>query len=106
MVAGLIRDDKRGREARDTTIESIAERLGMSVATLARRLREEGLTYMAVRDETYDEIAKDYLRRTDQPIEDVAERLGFSDSFSFRRFFRRINGCSPSTYRANSGGPF
>ncbi|BCA55614.1 hypothetical protein W02_27540 [Nitrospira sp. KM1] len=32
-------------------------------------------------------------------VTDVATMLGFSDSFAFSHFFKRIEGCSPSAFK-------
>ncbi len=39
------------------------------------------------------------LRDHDLPLAHIAERLGFSDSFAFSHFFKRVMGCSPSEFR-------
>ena len=40
------------------------------------------------------------LRHTEQPIYDIAERLGFQSATFFSRFFRRETGITPKAYRA------
>jgi len=104
LTAGLIRDglrceDKRGADIRDTSFESVAMRLGMSAATLRRRLRSEGVSYRQVKDAVYHALAQGWLRQGEIPIQKIAEQLGFSDSFAFRRFFRRMSSESPSAFR-------
>lgn len=104
LTAGLIRDglicdDKRGPNFPDSSFDNVAMRLGMSAATLRRRLRDEGVSYRQVRDSVYSALAQDWLRQREIPIQKIAERLNFSDSFAFRRFFRRMIGESPSAFR-------
>lgn len=101
MVAGLIRDDKRGPDYRDTGLSSVALRLGMSPASLRRRLQEEGSGFRPVKEAIYNELAQGWLRQG-IGMEVIAARLGFSDAFAFRRFFRRLNGMAPSAFRAQA----
>jgi AraC-like DNA-binding protein len=96
MVAGLIRDDKLGPEFRVPTLENVAARLGMSTATLRRRMRDEGVTYRLVKEEVYNALARGWLSQRDISVGEVGLRLDFSDGFAFRRFFRRLNGVAPS----------
>lgn len=100
MVSGLIRDDKLGPDCREPSLANVAARLGMSTATLRRRLRDEGISYRLVKEGVYNALAKDWLNQIDIAIGEVAIRLDFSDSFAFRRFFRRLNGMSPSAFRS------
>ena len=100
MVAGLIREDKRGETPRGTSLENVAARLGMSAPTLRRRLKEEGTGFRQVREGVYNALAHEWLRRGERPVSAIAARLGFSDDFAFRRFFHRLNGFAPSALRA------
>lgn len=45
------------------------------------------------------ERARDLLRRTALPVEDIARTCGFADRSSFGKAFRRCVGCSPGSYR-------
>ncbi|MBM4364380.1 MAG: AraC family transcriptional regulator [Deltaproteobacteria bacterium] len=79
-----------------------ARKLSMSVATLRRRLAEEGVTWSAVVDDLRRSLADRYLRDTDAAVSEVAFRLGFSDVTSFGRAFRRWAGVSPTEFRAQA----
>jgi len=48
------------------------------------------------------EKARTLLARSDKPVSDVADLLGFADSQSFTRLFTQRMGVSPSRYRAFS----
>jgi AraC-like DNA-binding protein len=37
---------------------------------------------------------------TDLKLKEIVERLRFTDEFYFSRFFQKLNGVSPSRYRA------
>lgn len=45
------------------------------------------------------EKAKAMLLHSDQPVNEIAEQLGFAYSNHFTRFFRTRTGMSPSDYR-------
>lgn len=104
VAAGLVRDDKQGPEFRESSLINVAARLAMSAPTLRRRLKAEGTSYRQVKEEVYNALARDWVCQQDIAIEDIADRLGFSDGFAFRRFFRRKNGIPPSAYRAANPG--
>ncbi|RYD83937.1 MAG: helix-turn-helix domain-containing protein, partial [Sphingomonadales bacterium] len=72
--------------------------IGMSVASLRRRLAEEGLQFREVRAALLNSIAQSALK-DGAAIGDVAESLGFSDGRSFARAFRQWNGVAPGDYR-------
>jgi AraC-like DNA-binding protein len=73
--------------------------LGLSARSLRRRLSEEGLTYSAVTEEALSIVAKRLLRVGRLSIQEAAFEMGFSDTTTFHRAFRRWTGMTPSTYR-------
>lgn len=99
MVEGLIRDHKQGPDYRDINRQRVAQMLGVSEATLRRCLEREGTTFRDIRDRVYHDLACGWLERREGSVADIAARLGFSDGFAFRRFFIRMNGCTPSAAR-------
>ena len=80
----------------------IAGALDISEATLRRRLRDEGTSYLALREQCLLEAAEYHLRNTDRDIEQIAGALGFSDSTAFRRAFHRWTGLAPTSLRRGS----
>lgn len=82
------------------SVTRLAERLGVSVRTLHRRLAEEGVTFKSVVDQARKELAIGYLSNSKLPVVDIAERVGFSEATNFRKAFRRWTGKVPSDYRA------
>ena len=76
----------------------VGQRLGVSVATLRRRLDQERQPpFRTLRARALDRAARSMLRNGYHP-RDVAERLGFSDTRSFVRAFKRWNSMTPSHY--------
>lgn len=80
--------------------DNVAQRLGVSIATLRRRLAAEGETFRDLHHRVLNERAKILLRRH-RHASDVAQELGFSDFRSFSRAFKQWNGVTPTVY-ANS----
>lgn len=79
--------------------ETTAANLFISKRTMARRLKREGTRYSDIRDEVLESIAKSYLSESTLPVEAIAEILGYHDSASFRRAFKRWAGQTPVEYR-------
>ncbi|TXS91254.1 helix-turn-helix transcriptional regulator [Parahaliea maris] len=76
----------------------IAKRLHISVATLRRRLEDEGRQFRSLRLAAQNQQALQLLRQP-RSIRDISEHLGFSDIRSFSRAFKKLNGVTPKSYR-------
>lgn len=79
--------------------EGVAERLHVSLRSLQRRLAEEGASFESLLNDTRRELALSYLQDRRYSIGEITFLLGFSDTSSFTRAFRRWQSCSPSEYR-------
>jgi AraC-like DNA-binding protein len=79
----------------------IAKKMHMSVRTLKRKLEADGTSYSELLDEQRRGKAMLLLRRDDLAIEEVADRLGYSDAANFTRAFRRWTGTTPKAFRAS-----
>ncbi|MEN7536724.1 AraC family transcriptional regulator [Aurantiacibacter flavus] len=77
----------------------VAEELRMSVSTLFRRLKAEGQSFRQLALEERMVRARRMLLATDRPIVDIALMLGYSESSSFTRAFRKVTGMTPNMYR-------
>lgn len=80
------------------TEPDVARALGMSVATLRRRLSEAGASFRALSSEVRRDAAASLLV-TGRGLEDVAAELGFSDARSLRRACNTWFGMTPAEYR-------
>ena len=78
----------------------VAASLGMSERVLRRRLAERGTNFRALADEVISPLARRYLHDSTLTLDDVAERLGYSEPASFVRAFRRWTGTTPDAYRS------
>ncbi|MDH4583107.1 AraC family transcriptional regulator [Pseudomonas sp. BN415] len=85
----------------EPSLEQIAERLELTPAGLQRRLREEGLSFSQLVEQTRRELALHYLRQRQRPISELAPLLGYSETSAFSRAFRRWFGVSPRQWRGD-----
>lgn len=83
-------------------IPELAQAFNLSSATLRRRLSEEGTSINAIRETCRRDLAHEYLQGGEMTLQQIAERLGFSDPATFRRAFKSWVGASPSEYRRRS----
>jgi AraC-like DNA-binding protein len=77
----------------------VAKELGMSERTLARRLAEEGVTFIEVLQQLKASLTSRYLADDRMQISRVAWLLGFEDASSFSHACRRWTGKSPRELR-------
>ncbi|BFM14428.1 AraC family transcriptional regulator [Maricurvus nonylphenolicus] len=89
---------KKDVETHFPDLEWVAEQLELSSATLRRRLRTEGTSYQAIKDDIRRDTAIYYLSRGAFSIEQVAEKVGFTEATSFYRAFKRWTGVTPRDY--------
>lgn len=89
----------RVRAAMPGRLETIAQRLGMSVRSLERRLGARGTSFRALQSHVRQELATRYLRETDMGVARIAERLGYASAAELHRAFRAWTGMTPGAYR-------
>jgi AraC-like DNA-binding protein len=82
----------------EPTEEAAARALGMSLRNMQRRVQEEGTTYREVLSRTREEMARAYLEEGRTSVTEIALLVGFGDTSSFSRAFRRQTGLSPRAY--------
>jgi len=83
-----------------TSMTSIAEQLGLQERTLRRRLAAEETSYGEIVDDVRRKLATEYLQTTRMSVDDVAWKVGFSDSANLRRAVRRWTGKTINEVRA------
>lgn len=102
LEAGLREDVDSGRmrQALMPTLQAYAQRLGLSAAYLADLLHYK-------RGQTFDEYVQSFrfqlacqlLIQTDASPSEVAHKLGFAHVQTFSKFFKRLTGIAPASYR-------
>ncbi len=86
----------------ETSVGFYAEKLCISKQYLSLIVKEKlRVTIGTVLASMRVEIAASMLRDPDLSIQQVAEKLSFSDQSSFGKFFRKHTGLSPLKYRQN-----
>ena len=86
------------------SIEQVAETLNVTVRTLQRRLSAEQGSYNKLLDQVRFRLSIEYLRNPGANATEIAFKLGFNDSGSFSRSFKRWTGKSVSDYRDEAAG--
>lgn len=81
------------------SVDSVANRLGISKRTLQRRLDDEGENFRALVNATRGRLARHYLTNTTLPNGEISFLLGFKDPNSFYRAFQEWTGQTPDTAR-------
>jgi AraC-like DNA-binding protein len=93
-AAGLVRDVLLTNPSDMPSLEVVAAALHLSARTLRRQLAAESTSYRALVEEVREALAEELLRGS-LPIEQVARRLGYSETASFTHAFTRWKGVSP-----------
>ena len=83
----------------NTSIDSIANQIHVSARTLQRRLEDEGTSFAELLDQTRNIAAVEYLKDPHISITETAFLLGFSDSSTFYRAFKRWTKQTPAQFR-------
>jgi two-component system response regulator YesN len=84
-------------------MEHIASIMGYSTKYMSRVFKQEtGMKFNEYRLQRKIEKAKEYLETTDYRIKQIAYELGYENSESFVRIFKKRTGFSPAVYRKKS----
>lgn len=82
------------------TAEELAPQLNLSVRTLHRQLKDEGVSLQRLKNEARREEAIRLLLQTRRPMKQIAAAVGFDSEKSFARAFREWVGVTPGVFRA------
>jgi AraC-like DNA-binding protein len=83
----------------EAKFDDIAQKLGMSRRTLARRLKEEGLTFSEILQKLRTDLTARYLSEADLSISQIAWLVGFQSVGAFSHSCKRWSGISPKMLR-------
>jgi AraC-like DNA-binding protein len=81
------------------SLEEVAKKLHVSTRTLKRKLADEGTAFSKVLDDERRAHALLLLRAPEATLDEISERLGYSDLANFTRAFRRWTGQTPGAFR-------
>lgn len=79
--------------------EGIAKRVFVSSRTLQRRLADESTNFRTLLLEVRRELAEKYISDKTMPLAEISFMLGFSDTSSFSRAFKKWTGDPPAVFR-------
>lgn len=79
--------------------EKISELLHVGTRNLQRKLSAEGTSYKEILNQTRKDLAMSYMGDSSLSISEITFLLGFSDTSSFTRAFKRWAGVPPTEYR-------
>lgn len=74
------------------SMEDLARELGVTERTLRRRLADEGARYADIADDVRRRLSIRYLQTTRMTADDIAAKVGFTDTANFRRAVKRWTG--------------
>ncbi len=98
-VAGQVRQQLLGSLGLVASLDEVARAVSMSPRSLRRRLDQEGTSFRALVEEERRQLALQMLDGSQMKLDELAIHLGYNDTASFTRAFRRWMGCSPGEYR-------
>ncbi len=73
--------------------------MAMTSRTLRRKLKQEGTSYRVLLDEVRRMLAEQWLEMGVLTLEEISDRLGFSELSNFSHAFLRWTGLTPARYR-------
>jgi AraC-like DNA-binding protein len=80
------------------SLPEVAAELDVHPRTLRRQLAEEGTSFRALLNEARSTLAVDLLCNVGLNVEEVSNRLGYTDTSTFCHAFKRWHGVPPSLY--------
>jgi AraC-like DNA-binding protein len=84
------------------SLDEICEQLSLSRRTLQRRLKDHGIEYSSLVEDVRRELALSYIKDSDYSMTEISLLVGYAESGSFTRAFRRWTGHSPQQYRSSN----
>ena len=81
----------------------MAEELFISPSSLQQKLAQRDTSFQNLLNQVRESLALAYIEQARVSITEMSFTLGFSDTSSFTRAFRRWTGKSPSDYRRGKG---
>jgi AraC-like DNA-binding protein len=86
----------------DPNLTRVAKKMAMSPRTLQRQLKEQGMEFKDLVDDTRRRFAQSYLRSRRNTLTEIAFLLGYSEASAFNRAFKRWTGTTPLAYRGQA----
>ncbi len=91
---------EKGFEDPDFSLDYLGDAIGMSTAYMCRLYKQyTGKTIIDVLADFRMNRARELLKNTDFSVNEIAEKVGYSNSTYFYRVFKKENGVTPNEYR-------
>lgn len=87
------------------SIGAVARTVGMSARTLQRRLADEGHSFAGLVDALRQDLARRFVKDPLLSVGEMAGRLGYADTTTFLRAFKRWTGSTPKRLRGGDPQP-
>ncbi|WP_019142243.1 AraC family transcriptional regulator [Noviherbaspirillum massiliense] len=84
-------------------LSCVAQEMNVTQRTLQRKLKESGITFQQLLDQTRHELAQEYLKQDKLSLAEIAFLLGYQEQSSFCHAFKEWTGVNPGAYRWKSG---
>lgn len=98
----MILSEMKQNYAENITLTDLAKKYGISISYLSGLIKEElQMSFSNYIASKRIQKAKELLADEKLSIEEIAERVGYSDYFYFTKVFKKNSGISPSKYRKN-----
>lgn len=99
LVAAVRRATGESIREGHMTLARVARKLATTPRTLQRRLKQHGMDFKTLVDDTRRRFAAHYLDDRSNTLTDIAFLVGYSEISAFNRAFKRWTGSTPSEYR-------
>lgn len=87
----------------DLSLDYLSEKFSISAKYLSRLFKESfGENFLDSLMSIRIGIAKELLLQNQHSVQEVGEKVGYSNAATFRRVFRKVEGVSPQDYRSRS----
>jgi AraC-like DNA-binding protein len=97
-ITAVVRSKLFRESGRFPSLPEVAAELDVHPRTLRRQLADEGTSFRALLNEARSTLAVDLLRNVGLTVDEVSERLGYTDTSTFCHAFKRWHGVPPSAY--------
>ncbi|WP_309122742.1 AraC family transcriptional regulator [Paenibacillus sp.] len=88
----------------DLSLSHVGDAFGVNQKTLSRIFKEEfGAKFVDYLAKVRVERARGLLTETAEPIQSIAEKIGYLYPMSFIRVFKKVEGVTPGDYRKDAG---
>jgi len=98
-ITGQVRQQLLGPLGLVATLEDVAQNLAMSPRSLRRKLEQADTSFRNILEHERKLMASQLLASTSMKLEEMALHVGYGDTASFTRAFRRWFGMAPGEYR-------